>query len=92
MLPFLTKDVVILIFNLILAHPNLKLFITHGGLLSTTEAVFHGVPMVGMPVFGDQQANMVHAVINGYAIQVPFFEFTEETLSDAIKEILNNPK
>ncbi|KAF2881573.1 hypothetical protein ILUMI_24608, partial [Ignelater luminosus] len=76
----------------ILAHPNLKLFITHGGLLSTTEAVYHGVPMVGMPVYGDQRTNIADSVINGYAVQVSFFELTEKTLTEAINEVLNNPK
>ncbi|CAB3233304.1 unnamed protein product [Arctia plantaginis] len=42
----------------ILAHPNLKLFITHGGQLSTTEAVHFGVPVVGIPVMADQHLNM----------------------------------
>lgn len=35
-------------------HKNTKLFITHSGLLSTQESVYHGVPMLGIPIFADQ--------------------------------------
>jgi len=38
----------------ILAHPNVKLFVTHGGLLSCTESILRGTPIVGIPIFGDQ--------------------------------------
>jgi UDP:flavonoid glycosyltransferase YjiC (YdhE family) len=38
----------------ILAHDNVKLFVTHGGLLSCTESILRGKPIVGIPVFGDQ--------------------------------------
>lgn len=41
----------------ILAHPNTKLFITHAGKGGVAEAQYHGVPMVALPIFGDQQGN-----------------------------------
>ncbi|RXG56125.1 UDP-glucuronosyltransferase 1-6 [Armadillidium vulgare] len=43
----------------LLGHPKLKLFITHGGLLSTLESTYNGVPVIGMPVFADQESNMM---------------------------------
>ncbi|KAF5306218.1 hypothetical protein FQR65_LT18599 [Abscondita terminalis] len=76
----------------ILAHPNVKLFITHGGLLSTTETIYHGVPIIGIPIFGDQKLNIANVVQDGYGLMVSYFELTEETLGSAIEEILNNPK
>lgn len=35
----------------ILAHPNVKVFITHGGLFGTQEGVHCAVPMLGIPVY-----------------------------------------
>ncbi|RZB40113.1 2-hydroxyacylsphingosine 1-beta-galactosyltransferase-like, partial [Asbolus verrucosus] len=76
----------------ILAHPNVKLFITHGGLLSTTETIYHGVPILAIPIFGDQKLNAKIAINNGFGLSVPYSEISEETLTRNINEILNNPK
>ncbi|RZC14241.1 UDP-glucuronosyltransferase 2C1-like, partial [Asbolus verrucosus] len=73
-------------------HPNLKLFITHGGLLSTIESLHHGVPVLGIPIFGDQKANIPNAVAAGYAVQLELSDLDESTLGRALDEILNNPK
>lgn len=78
--------------NDILAHPNVKLFISHGGLMSTIETIYHGVPIIGMPVYADQLQNIPLAVQAGYALQVDFFNVIEKELSDAITEITTNPK
>lgn len=76
----------------ILAHPNLKLFLTHGGNLGTTEAMSEGVPLLGIPLFGDQMVNMKRAVAKGYALTLDIKNITEETVSKALDELLNNPK
>ena len=40
-----------------LAHPKTKLFITHGGMFGVQESIYHGVPLVVLPIFGDQFDN-----------------------------------
>ena len=47
--------------NDVLGHPSTKVFVTHGGLNSVLESVYHAVPMVVLPLFGDQheQASLV---------------------------------
>jgi len=76
----------------ILAHPNIKIFITHGGLLSTIETIYHGKPLIGIPVFGDQETNVASAEIDGFGIGVPYKKLAEEVLTKALNEILINPK
>ncbi|XP_062541390.1 uncharacterized protein LOC134209418 [Armigeres subalbatus] len=76
----------------ILAHPNVKLFITHGGLLSCTESIYHGKPIIGIPVFGDQQMNMDQAVKAGWGVSVKFVDLDEKFISDALEEVLNNDR
>ncbi|XP_026735997.1 UDP-glucuronosyltransferase 2B10-like [Trichoplusia ni] len=74
----------------ILAHKNLKFFITHGGLLSSIEAIHFGVPVIAIPVYFDQFTNVRKAVENGYAIRVPLSYDLPETLRPAIKSMLTD--
>ncbi|XP_059051876.1 UDP-glycosyltransferase UGT5-like [Achroia grisella] len=94
-LPNLPKNVHILEWapqQSILAHKNCILFITHGGLLSTTEALHFGVPLIGVPIFADQHVNIYRAVNKGFARHVPLNKDMAEDLKEAIDEILGNPK
>lgn len=75
-----------------IAHPNVKLFITHGGLLSTLETVYHGVPILGIPMFAEQKMNVANSVSLGLGTSLNFRELTEETFLNAINEVLYNPK
>ena len=78
--------------NDILAHPNLRVFVTHGGLLSTQEALFHGVPLVGFPLANDQQANMMRAEENGFAIRLDLQTMSKELLTSAVKRAFADPE
>ncbi|CAL8107618.1 unnamed protein product [Orchesella dallaii] len=72
----------------ILDHPNIKLFITHGGLLSTQESVFYGVPLLGAPLYVDQDLNMKQAENLGQGLTLEITDFTEESLEDKITTII----
>ncbi|XP_028179413.1 UDP-glucuronosyltransferase 2B2-like [Ostrinia furnacalis] len=76
----------------ILAHPNCILFITHGGLLSTTETIHFGKPIIGIPVFGDQFVNVNRAVAKGFAKRVDLSYDMADELEAAIKDIIQDPK
>ncbi|XP_061727388.1 UDP-glucosyltransferase 2-like [Cydia pomonella] len=74
----------------IFSHPNLKFFITHGGQLSTTEAIHYGVPVIGIPVLGDQYVNMEAVVRKGFGIKIRLAENMAEDIYVAIQEMLSN--
>lgn len=73
------------------AQPNLKFFITHGGQLSTTETIHYGVPVIGLPVFGDQYVNMQAVQRKGFGIMVQIRNELADDLSVAIDKMLKDP-
>lgn len=77
--------------NDILAHENIKLFITHGGLLSTIEAVYHAVPIIGVPFMCDQYENIAVAEDRGIGKGIDLSAVTEQTFMETIKEVIENP-
>ncbi|KAH8406761.1 hypothetical protein KR222_010009, partial [Zaprionus bogoriensis] len=75
----------------ILAHPNVKLFITHGGLLSTIESIHHGKPVLGLPFFYDQFLNVERAKRAGFGLGLDHKEMTSSELRNAIERLLTEP-
>lgn len=76
----------------ILAHPNVKIFISHCGYGGVVEAKHYGVQIIGIPFAGDQHSNIAKIVNEGWGIRLDFNELSEETLMNAINEMLENPK
>lgn len=76
----------------VLRHPNIKLFITQGGLQSLEEAIYSGVPMVGMPFFGDQSANVKRMEIRGVSLTVNYATLTKEEFKGKILEVIQLPR
>uniref|UniRef100_A0A8D8QFC2 UDP-glucuronosyltransferase n=1 Tax=Cacopsylla melanoneura TaxID=428564 RepID=A0A8D8QFC2_9HEMI len=76
----------------LLAHPNIKLFITQGGLQSLQEAVYFEVPMIGIPFFGDQVYNVKIVKRLGIGNYIDFDDILEnpEDLYVLMNEILTN--
>ncbi|XP_043968434.1 UDP-glucuronosyltransferase 2A2-like isoform X2 [Gambusia affinis] len=76
--------------NDLLGHPKTRAFITHGGANGIYEAIYHGVPMVGIPTFADQPDNMLHLEAKGAAVVVNLNFMTTEALRDAINTVIND--
>jgi glucuronosyltransferase len=59
---------------------------------SIQEAVYHGVPMLAIPFFGDQKYNAKKISTEETGLHLPFEEVTKQTLLTSVNAILNNAK
>lgn len=75
----------------ILAHPQIKLFITHAGKGGVAESQYHAVPMLALPVFADQPGNADKLVQSGYGLRLDLITLKTDDFKAAIKELLENP-
>lgn len=73
-------------------HPNVRVFMAHGGLLGTIEAVHVGVPMIGIPMYGDQGTNMKMVESAGMAVILQYNDITKENVLKALRTVLGNPR
>ncbi|XP_043762516.1 UDP-glucuronosyltransferase 2B4-like isoform X2 [Cervus elaphus] len=77
--------------NDLLGHPKTKAFITHGGTNGIYEAIYHGIPMVGLPLFADQPDNIERVKAKGAAVRLDLQTMSSRDLLNALKEVINNP-
>lgn len=72
----------------ILCHPNVKAFYTHGGLMSSSEAAYCGVPVLLTPMFGDQFLNAAAFVNRGMGYIVHYEDLTTQNILEGLKNVL----
>ncbi|XP_063069610.1 UDP-glucuronosyltransferase-like isoform X8 [Engraulis encrasicolus] len=76
--------------NDLLGHPKVRAFITHGGSHGIYEGICHGVPMVMLPLFGDQPDNAQRMVSRGVAEALSITDVTSEKLLTALNKVIND--
>lgn len=77
--------------NDLLGHPKTKLFVAHGGTNGIQEAIYHGVPILGLPLAFDQPDNLSRMREKGTAKVLDISELDRSVFLEALKEVLDNP-
>ncbi|KZC09278.1 Ecdysteroid UDP-glucosyltransferase, partial [Dufourea novaeangliae] len=76
----------------LLAHPNIKMMIYQGGLQTSQEVVYFAVPVLGLPVLGDQdyQVRVMEQLGIGKFLDLP--TLTRDQLERNILDIVTDKK
>ncbi|XP_036067060.1 UDP-glucuronosyltransferase 2C1-like [Oryzias melastigma] len=78
--------------NDLLGHPKVKLFVAHGGTNGVQEAIYHGVPVVGLPIFYDQYDNLLRLQARGAAKIITIAKVDkDDNFLKAIQDVLTDP-
>ncbi|XP_040900688.1 UDP-glucuronosyltransferase 2B13-like isoform X2 [Toxotes jaculatrix] len=77
--------------NDLLGHPKIKLFVAHGGTNGVQEAIYHGVPILGLPLIFDQRDNLVRIEARGAGKIIDIFTMNEDIFFQGVQEVLNEP-
>lgn len=73
----------------LLGHPQTKVFIAHGGTNGVQEAIYHGVPVLGIPLFFDQYDNLLRLEVRGAGKMILLPEVNGENFEKSLVEVLN---
>jgi glucuronosyltransferase len=60
--------------------------------MGSQEAVYCGVPRLGIPLFADQVNNIRAAEKMGLAVKVEYKEINKQTILTAARKLLEDPK
>ncbi|XP_076601903.1 UDP-glucuronosyltransferase 1A1-like [Chaetodon auriga] len=78
--------------NDLLAHPGARAFITHAGSHGLFEGLCHAVPMVMVPISGDQPDNAQRFASKGTGVVLDIVSITTESLLQGLNDIINDTR
>ncbi|XP_055746961.1 UDP-glucuronosyltransferase 1A1-like [Salvelinus fontinalis] len=76
--------------NDLLGHPTVKALITHGVIHGIHEGICNGVPIVMMPLFGDQCDNVQRMAAQGVGKVLSINDVTSDKILKALNKIIND--
>ena len=74
----------------VLRHPNIRVFITHGGVNGINEAMKAGVPLICIPFRYDMYPNCKHLEDEGVAIMIEKDNLTYEAIMQAMHKAFSS--
>jgi len=78
--------------NDLLAHKDIKAFVSHVGHNSLYETAYHGVPVVAYPLFAEQDANAKKAERFGFGLAVNHRSTNAQQLLETIELVISEPR
>lgn len=75
----------------VLDHPNVKVFVTQGGIQSIEESIRTKTPMLCIPFGGDQEYNAGRIEKLKIGKRLNYEDLNRVTLVESLKEIVQNP-
>ncbi|XP_041457770.1 UDP-glucuronosyltransferase 2B4-like isoform X4 [Lytechinus variegatus] len=77
--------------NDLLGHPKTRVFMYQGGNNGFQEACYHGVPIVVIPLQGDQYDVAARIEARGLGKKIEKLELNADIIYDTLTEVINNP-
>lgn len=72
----------------LLGHTQTKAFVAHGGTNGVQEAIYHGVPVLGIPLFFDQYDNLLRLQARGAGKMILLSDVNKHNFEQSITEVL----
>lgn len=73
----------------LLGHPQIKVFVAHGGTNGLQEAIYHGVPVLGIPLFFDQYDNLIRLQERGAGKILELADVNGHSFEQGLNEVLH---